>query len=140
AQSIDAGYWADLVSESGFDGMELNGLDRVDELIPELEKRDLKPITVYVKIDLDAEQPYDERLKTFIHQWDGKIPYLWLHIHSKKYKPSDPVGDERCVEIISELADFAWPTGLKLAFYPHTGFWVEKVTDGVRLAEKIDRD
>jgi len=29
---------------------------------------------------------------------------------------------------------------MKLAFYPHANFWVEKVADGIRLAEKINRD
>ena len=28
---------------------------------------------------------------------------------------------------------------MKIAFYPHANFWVEKVDDGVRLAKKINR-
>ncbi len=140
AKSKDAEYWVNLVYNAGFAGMELNGLDRADELIPELKKKGLRAFTVYIKIDLDAENPYDDRLKSYITKWNGEIPYIWMHVHSEKYKPSDPAGDARCIKIIRDLADFAKPTGLKLAFYPHTDNWVEKVTDGVRLSKEIDRD
>ena len=65
--------------------------------------------------------------------------HLWVHVHSTSYPCSDSSGDEKCVEIISELADFAQNYGVKIAFYPHSDFWVEKVSDGLRLAEKIDK-
>jgi len=62
-----------------------------------------------------------------------------LHVHSKKFDTSDPGGDEKCVKIINELADFAQEYGVKIAFYPHANLWVEKVDDGVRLAQKINK-
>ncbi len=140
AQSDQPEYWCELMNKVGFDGMELMGLDRADEMLPVLKKKGLKLYTLYIKIDLDAEVPYREDLKEYIKKWNGDVPYIWLHVHSKKYKPSDPAGDERCMEIINELADFAKPTGLKLVFYPHVNQWLEKVSDGARLAEKINRD
>jgi len=30
-------------------------------------------------------------------------------------------------------------SGLRVALYPHTGFWVERVEDAIRVAEKVDR-
>lgn len=140
AQSDQPEYWADLMNKAGFDGMELMGLDRADEMLPVLKKNGLELYTLYIKIDLDAEVPYHKDLKDYIRKWNGDVPYIWIHVHSQKYKPSDPAGDQRCIEIVSELADFAEPTGLKLAFYPHINQWMEKVSDGVRLAEKINRD
>ncbi|MFC2125745.1 sugar phosphate isomerase/epimerase family protein [Bacteroidota bacterium] len=140
AQSKNGDYWADLIHDAGFDGMELIGLERVDELMPELKKRELKLFTLYIEVDLDSKNPYDAQLKDYISKWKGEVPYLWLHVHSKKHLPSDPAGDERCIQIVRELADFAKPSGLKLAFYPHADFWIEKVTDGIRLAEKINRE
>jgi sugar phosphate isomerase/epimerase len=120
--------------------MELMGLDKADVLLPALKKKGLKLYTLYIKIDLDAEVPYDENLKDYIRKWDGEVPYIWLHVHSKKYGPSDPAGDQRCMEIVSELAEFAKPSGLKLVFYPHINQWLEKVSDGVRLAKKMNLD
>jgi len=140
AQSENPEYWAELVEKAGFDGMELMGLEKADSMLPALKKKGLKLYTLYIGIDLDAEVPYDADLKDYIRKWDGDVPYLWLHVHSKRYKPSDPAGDQRCMEIVSELAKFAEPSGLKLVFYPHINQWLEKVSDGVRLAKKLNLD
>lgn len=132
-------YWASLVKTSGFDGMELIGLDKLDEILPELQKNNLKLFTLYIQIDLEKEQPYDPRLKSYIEKLKNTGLHLWVHVHSEKYQPSDPAGDARCIEIIADLADYAEKYSVKIAFYPHSDFWVEKVDDGVRLAKKINR-
>ncbi len=139
AKSETPAYWAELVKNTGFDGLELIGLDKVDDIIPELKKNELKLFTLYIQIDLEKEEPYDVRLKDYIKKLKNTGLHLWVHVHSEKYKPSDPAGDERCVQIVSELADFAANYDVRIAFYPHSDFWVEKIGDGVRLAEKIDK-
>ena len=139
AKSDDAVYWTNLVKESGFDGVELIGLDKVDAMMPELKKNGLKLFTLYIQVDIDKEVPYDVRLKEYIKKYKGEITHLWVHVHSEKYSSSDSKGDEKCVKIISELADFTAEYGVKIAFYPHADFWVEKVDDGVRLAKKINK-
>lgn len=132
-------YWSDLVKNAGFDGVELIGLDKVEAMIPALKKNNLKLFTLYIQIDIDKEQPYDIRLKDYIKQLKNTDLNLWVHIHSEKYSSSDSNGDKKCVEIVSDLADFAADYGVKIAFYPHANFWVEKVDDGARLAKKINK-
>lgn len=139
AKSAESAYWADLVKTSGFDGVELIGLDKVDVMLPELKKNNLKLFTLYIQIDLEKDQFYDPRLKYYIEKLKNTGLHLWVHVHSEKYKSSDPAGDEQCIKIIGELADYAQKYGVKIAFYPHADFWVEKVDDGVRLAKKINR-
>ena len=41
--------------------------------------------------------------------------------------------------IVREIADMADASGLRVAFYPHTNDWMERVEDGIRLAKKVDR-
>lgn len=139
AKSVELDYWANLVKTSGFDGIELIGLDKLDGMLPELKKHDLKLFTLYIQIDLEKQQPYDPRLKDYIKQLKNTGLHLWVHVHSEKYAPSDPSGDDKCDEIIGELADYSKNYDVKIAFYPHADFWVEKVDDGVRLAKKINR-
>jgi len=139
AKSAESNYWAGLVKSSGFDGIELIGLDKLDGMLPELKKNNLRLFTLYIQIDLEKEQPYDPRLKNYIEKLKNTGLHLWVHVHSEKYKSSDPAGDAKCIEIVSELADYAAKFGVKIAFYPHADFWVEKVDDGVRLAKKINR-
>ncbi len=140
AKSEKPAYWAHLVNETGFDGVELIGLDKLEGMLPELQKNNLKLFALYIRIDIDKDEPYDKRLKDWIKKLQNNGLYLWVHVHSERYKPSDHSGDKKCIEIITELAEYADPFGVKLAFYPHSDFWVEKVSDGVRLASKIDRN
>ena len=139
AKSDSPEYWAKLVDDVGFDGVELIGVKRLNEMLPALQKHDLKLFTLYIKIDIDNDQPYDPQLKDHIKKLKNSGLHLWVHVHSEKFEPSDPSGDEKCIPIISELADYADQYGVKIAFYPHSNFWVEKVDDGIRLAKKINR-
>lgn len=140
AESKEPAYLCDLVKRAGFDGVELMGLGQVDAFMPELEVRGLRLFALYVKVDLDAEQPFESLLKPTLLKGRGRIPYLWLHVHSRRYPKSDPAGDARCVEILRELADFAKPLGVRLGIYHHTGFWAERFSDGVRVSRKVERD
>ncbi len=138
--SKEPSYLADLVKQSGFDGVELMGLQQVDTFLPELTKRDLKLHALYLKIDLDSSQPYDTKLKSVLKKHRGRIHYLWFHTHSRKYGRSNPAGDDRCVEILRELGDFAKPLGVRIGIYHHVNLWAERFSDGVRVARKVKRD
>jgi sugar phosphate isomerase/epimerase len=138
AESDTPNYWSDLIKESGFDGVELIGLDKVDAMLPALQRNKLKLFTLYIKIDIDKEEPYDVRFKDYIKKFKGQNMHLWVHVHSEKYSSSDVKGDKKCIEIVKDLAHYSAQFGVQIAFYPHSGFWVEKIEDGVRLAKKID--
>lgn len=135
--SID--YQTSLISKLGFDGMELMGLDNIDKKYKSLSDHKLQLFMVYIQIDLEKEQPFDTRLPEFITNMKDRGVTLWLHIHSEKYSQSDPLGDEACVSVIQNLADYANEYNVNIALYPHTGFWLEKVEDAVRLTMKINR-
>jgi sugar phosphate isomerase/epimerase len=64
---------------------------------------------------------------------------LWLYVQGKAYKPSEPAGDADAVPLLRDIADRAGAAGLKVSRYPHTFFWMERVQDAVRLAQKVGR-
>jgi sugar phosphate isomerase/epimerase len=70
---------------------------------------------------------------------EGRETVLWTPLLSKKYGVSSPEGDADAVRILQTLADAAAPHGLRIAIYPHTGFWVARVEDAVRVARKVQR-
>jgi sugar phosphate isomerase/epimerase len=128
-----------LLKNLGFDGIELEGLDNIDEKLRIIDRYSLKVYMVYIQVDIGKDKPYDDRLPDFIKKVSGKGVTLWLHIHSDKFGPSDPAGDELCVPVIQKLADYASEYNVRIALYPHSRFWLEKVGDAVRLTRKIDR-
>ena len=110
------------------------------EMAQELDKNDLRLFTVYLGVNIDPDQPkYGPELKETIEVLRGRNAMLWLFVQSRKHKPSDPAGDPRAEEILREIAGMATEANVRVALYPHTGFWVERVEDAVRVAKKVDR-
>ena len=48
--------------------------------------------------------------------------------------------DEEAVAFVQKVADLAKESGLKVVLYPHAGFYVDTVGDGVRVAKLAKRD
>ncbi len=131
---------AEMLKELGYAGIGYTGFGGLPEMLKELDKNGLKMFAVYTGVQIDPEgQKYDPQLKEAIKLLKGRGTIIWIFIQSKKYKPSSPDGDPLAVETIREIADMAHESGLKVALYPHTGLWVERVEDAVRLAKKINR-
>jgi sugar phosphate isomerase/epimerase len=110
------------------------------ETLKELDARDLQLFAVYAGIDVDpGERPYDPSLVDAMKVLEGRNTILWLFAESRTQKPSASAGDRRAVEIIRELADTAATHTVRIALYPHQGFWLETIDDAMRIAEKVDR-
>lgn len=139
AASQDPAYLSDLVARSGFAGVELMGLQQVEPYLETLSQRNLKLYSLYLKIDLDSEQPYDAAIPELLKTHGQQLLYLWFHIHSQKFARSDPAGDEKCVKVLRELSDLVQPYEIGIGIYHHVGQWSERFTDGVRVARKVGR-
>lgn len=131
---------ADFLKNLGFDGMECKETDGLLQAVDVFKKKGMKIYANYIKVDIDAKEPYLPSWKEVIPKLKGTDMILWLHFHSNKYKPSDEVADDIIVPIVQELADFAKPFGLRIAIYHHVGFLSEKVEDSYRIASKVNRE
>lgn len=131
---------AQTLAELGYAGIAPSGVSGIPEMLKGLDANGLKMFALYVGANLDPDQPkYDPGLPAAIKLLKGRDTFIWLFIRSSKYKPSSSEGDPRAVEIVGEIAKMAEQSGLRVALYPHTGFYVERVEDAVRVAEKVDR-
>ena len=130
---------AEMLKELGYPGIG-GSLDNLSEMLDELDKNGLKLFAVYTGAWLDTDkEKYEPRLREAIKLLKGRGTILWLFIQSSQHKLSSPEGDPRAVEIVREIADMADESGLKVALYPHTNFWLERVEDAIRVAEKVNR-
>ena len=131
---------AEMLKELGYAGIGCGELSSLSEMVEELDRNGLKMFAVYTGVWIDPDkQKYDPQLEQAIKVLRGRDAILWIFMQSKKHKLSSPEGDARAVEIIGEIADVAHASGLKVALYPHTAMWLERVEDAVRLAKKINR-
>ena len=130
----------EMIKELGYDGIGPTGDAGLAEMVQELDKNNLRCFAVYMGVNIDPDQQkYDPKLKEAMEILKGRNTILWLFVLSQKHKPSSPEGDARAVEIIREIADMAAQYKLRVALYPHYGFWVERVEDAVRVVKKVDR-
>jgi len=130
-----------VLKELGYAGIGPSGTAGVPEMLAALDQHDLKMFGLYVGANLDSDKPpYDPKLPEVIRTLKGRDTFIWLYVLSREFKRSSSDGDARAVEIIRELADMAEQSGLRIALYPHAGFYVERVEDAVRVADKVDRE
>jgi sugar phosphate isomerase/epimerase len=131
----------EILKELGYDGISSRGGKHLAEMAKELDKNGLRLFTVYLGINIDpGQQPYGEELTNAIEVLKERNAILWLFFRSKKYKPSDPAGDARAVEIIREIAEKAEKSKVRIALYPHHMFWIESLADAMRVAKKVNRE
>ena len=132
-----------MLKELGYDG--LGGAAGDAEMAEALKKAGLRFFNGYTGATLDAAQPaLTEAMRHNLEALRGYDSALWLTIpkvtqDGKPFPHSSADGDPVVVAKLQELADFAEPLGVKIALYPHTGGWLERVEDAIRVAEKVNR-
>ena len=136
-----AAQQAALVKETGFAGIGpiYKNPEGLRDMLAAIDQHGLRLFAEYVKLDLEAATPIGPEIRDTIDQLRGRDAFLWLYVVSKTFKPSDPAGDAVAVPLLREIADLAKAGGVRVALYPHTSFWVERVEDSTRLARAVDR-
>ena len=129
-----------MLKELGYDGMDHTGVDNLEEKLAQLDRHSLRLFAVYLDVWADKEkQSVSEGLEKSLKLLKGRDVVLWVPIRSHDFQPSSDKGDEQAVAVIRRIADLAAANGLKVALYPHSFFYVQKVDDALRLVEKINR-
>jgi sugar phosphate isomerase/epimerase len=133
---------AALLKSLGFDGMEKEGLDGIDELIAGLNSSALHLYTIYVNINIDSGLAiYDQRLPQVLKKINDSKTMVAINITSnnKTYHTYPDSGDSLVIAAVRQLADMAGATHTKIVLYPHMWFWLDDFITGVSLVKKIDR-
>lgn len=123
-----------VLKELGYAGVGLSGLN-VAEAVKQYEQAGLKVFNTYVGCRLDQTPAYDPQFKKAIEELKGTDVVLWLTVLGGKYGQED----EKAVAILREIADLAATSDLRVALYPHSGFYVATTADALRLTKKVDR-
>jgi len=128
---------AEMVNELGYAGIGCD-IKAMPDMLKAVDDCGTKLFTVYVGANVDPAKPkYDPQLKDVLKSLKGRDTIIWLFITGAK--PSNADRDEQAVAIVQEVADLAADSGLRLALYPHTGFYVERVEDALRVMKKANR-
>ena len=126
-----------LLADLGYAGIEHNLGGDLAKMIECLDKHGLVLNAVYTVPMLEDFVPasWAESIK----QMKCRPTRIEMGIRSKQFKASATEGDEKAAELMKAVSDLCADTGPVVSVYPHTGFWTERVDDGIRLAKLIGR-
>ena len=133
-----------MLRELGYDGF---GGRALDEIMPAaIAQAGLKFFNGYHVLALDPAQPApNDALRAWLAAMRGRDTVLWLALN-KVMRPdgtahgiSAPEADAFVVAQVRAIADAAKANGVRVALYPHAGFWLARVEDAMRVADRLDR-
>ncbi len=135
---------ASTLKEIGFDGLSTDGYD-VTPHLSALATNGIRLFNTYLGMDFDSSHPaLGEPFKKLVDTLRGTGAAIWLTIpkvsrDGQAFASSSPEGDDVAMLRLKELADYAEPRGVRIALYPHTGCWIERIDDAVRVSDKLGR-
>lgn len=123
-----------VLRELGYDGVGIRGLD-IGGLVQRYEQAGLKVYSTYVGCRLDQTPPYAPQFADQIAKLKGTDVILWLTVMGGKYGQEDA----RAAAVVGQIAEMAAAAELRVALYPHTGFYIATTADALRIAKLVDR-
>lgn len=133
-----------MLKELGYDGF---GGRALDEIMPlAVTARGLAFFNGYLGLTLDPAQPApNEKLRHWLEVMRGQDTVLWLALNKvmradgTAYAISSAEADAFAVGQVRAIADAAKASGVRVALYPHAGFWLARVEDAMRVADQVNR-
>jgi sugar phosphate isomerase/epimerase len=134
----------DTVKQLGYDGIGWITAppEQIAAAAQQLRQRGLKLFTLYAGSPAALTKTnltWTPQLEADLVALKGTDAVIWLTISSQEFVISSPAGDAVAVPALQRLADLAASNGVRIAIYPHTGLWAERVQDAVRLAKLVHR-
>lgn len=125
---------AEVLAELGYDGIGYTGGEDLDARLAAFERHGVRVFNIYIGCNLDSEPAIGNELKTAIERLRGTGVAIWLTVQGH-------TEDEgRAVATVGAIADLAAANDLKVALYPHTGFYVATLDDALRIVRGAKRD
>jgi sugar phosphate isomerase/epimerase len=135
----------EITEAVGYDAMLLSIWDgrnwaQAKELATMNDRFGLDAAGVYVVLNL-ALGEHDPRnsgiLKMLETMPDGSTVQLSIQTAAANMPPSDPAGDVPVIAWLRQALDIAERRNIQILIYNHLSFWTEKLSDAIRLCEKL---
>jgi sugar phosphate isomerase/epimerase len=135
----------EITKAVGYDAMLLSIWDgrnwaHAKELATMKDRFGLDAAGVYVVLNL-AVGEHDPRnsgiLKMLETMPEGSTVQLSIQTAAANMRPSDTTGDVPVIAWLRQVLDIAERRSIQILLYNHLSFWVEKLSDAIRLCEKL---
>jgi sugar phosphate isomerase/epimerase len=124
-----------MLADLGYSGIGYTGCQNIPEMLQALDTQHLKMFSIYVAAQVGDKGPtYDVDLPMAIKALQGRDTLIWLTVQGQINDQ-----DQQAVKVVQQVADLAQASGLRVALYPHVGFYVASTDDALRIVKKADR-
>jgi len=130
---------AGFAREYGFDGTVFDHAQLVPERLRALDEAHLQLFFLWLTVDISNGQiKYEPGMEAAIEALQGRGTVVWVAIQG------DDAGggagaEERTIQAVDRISDLASRSNLRVALYPHYGFYLARFRDVVRVAERAGR-
>ena len=128
---------AGFAREYGFEGTVFDHARQIPERLRALDDAHLQLFFLWLTVDISHSQiKYEPGMEAAIEALQGRGTVVWVAIQG------DDAGagaEERTIEAVDRISDLASRSNLRVALYPHYGFYLARFRDVVRVAERVGR-
>lgn len=123
-----------VLKELGYDGISYNETIDITNRLAAFQAQGLKIFAIYVHGFLDKPVRYEPGLTNAVRLLKGSNTFIWLTIREVRGEH-----DAEAARLVREVADLAGGCGLRVALYPHRGFYMATADDALRIARLAGR-
>ena len=130
---------AGFAREYGFEGTVFDHARQMPERLRALDEAHLQLFFLWLTVDISNGQiKYEPGMEAAIEALKGRGTVVWVAIQA------DDAGggagaEERTIQAVDRISDLASRSNLRVALYPHYGFYLARFRDVVRVAERAGR-
>jgi sugar phosphate isomerase/epimerase len=128
---------AGFAREYGFEGTVFDHAVQVPERLRALDDAHLQLFFLWLTVDISHGQiKYEPGMAAAIEALQGRGTVVWVAIQG------DDTGggaEQRTIQAVDRISDLASRANLRVALYPHYGFYLARFRDVVRVAERAGR-
>ena len=119
----------------GFEGTVFDHAQQIPERLRALDEAHLQLFFLWLTADISNGQiKYESGMEAAIEALQGRGTVVWFAVQG-----DGDGAEERTIQAVDRISDLASRSNLRVALYPHYGFYLARFRDVVRVAERAGR-
>ena len=131
---------AAFARDYGFAGTVFDHARQIPERLRALDEAHLQLFFLWLTVDISHGQiKYEPEMEAAIEALQGRGTVVWVAIQGDDTEGAGAGAEDRAIQAVDRISDLASRSNLRVALYPHYGFYLARFRDVVRVAERVGR-
>ena len=131
---------AAFARDYGFAGTVFDHARQIPERLRALDEAHLQLFFLWLTVDISHGQiKYEPEMDAAIEALQGRGTVVWVAIQGDDTEGAGAGAEDRAIQAVDRISDLASRSNLRVALYPHYGFYLARFRDVVRLADRVGR-